>query len=279
MAGDYILNEDTAYEDSRQAAPRRLEKFLRAFIILAFIILGGKMIWLMGVTPFRPLSRIEIAGYTGVPREQIIFTAGITSVSSYFSVDVQSMERALMNIPAIQSARVIRHFPDRLHIILEGRRAVAAAFATVNGRTVPVFFDSQGVIFQVGNDERGGFIPPQLPVVSGLVIENPVPGMRLPVMFGAVFRQLEIIGASSPELLAALSEIRINPQPFDGFDLILYPVHRRVRVRITELNEETLRYTLLMVDVMAAREGGRVDIDFRSSIASYTIPYPEGGIR
>ena len=277
MAGDYILNEDTAYEDS--AAPRRLEKFLKAFIIIAFVILGGKMIWLMGVTPFRPFSRIEIAGYAGIPREQIIFTAGITGVSSYFSVDIPAMERALMNIPAVQSARVIRHFPDRLQIILEPRRAVAAAFATVGGRTIPVFFDSQGVVFKVGRDDRGGTIPPQLPIVSGLIIENPVPGMRLPAMFGSVFRQLERIAATSPELLSAISEIRINPQPFDTFDLMLYPMHRKVRVRINELNEETLRYTLLMVDVMAERETRRVDIDFRSSIASYTIPNLEGGTR
>jgi len=259
---DYILNEDTVSDP-----PRRLEKFLKAFIVLAVIILAGKMIWLMGVTPFRPLSRIDIVGYTGVSREQIVAAAGITSISSYFSTDVQAMERALMGIPAIQSARVIRHFPDRLQIILEGRRAVAAALVFVDGRTVPAFFDSQGVIFEIGREGRA--VPHHLPVVSGLIIERPVPGMRLPAMFGSFFRQLELIGASSPELLGAISEIRINPQPFDGFDLILYPIHRRIRVRVNELNEETLRYALLMVDVVASRESGIGKIDFRSSIASY----------
>jgi len=264
MAGDYILDEDTV-----SAPPRRLEKFLKAFIVLALLVLAVKMIWLMGITPFRPLSRIDIVGYTGVPREQIIAAAGITSVSSYFSADVRAMERALMGIPSIQSARVVRHFPDRLQIILEGRRAVAAAFVTVNGRTVPAFFDSQGVIFKIGRGERRYAALPQLPVISGFVIENPVPGMRLPAMFGSFFRQLERIGASSPELLGAISEIRINPQPFDGFDLILYPIHRRIRIRVNELNEETLRYALLMVDVVSSREPGIAKIDFRSSIASY----------
>ena len=263
MAGDYILNEDTVSE-----APRRLEKFLKAFIILAFLVLGGKMIWLMGVTPFRPLSRIDIVGYAGIPREQVLSAAGITGISSYFSTDVRAMETTLMaSFPVIQSARVFRHFPDRLQIVLEPRRPVATALATVGGRTVPVFFDSQGVIFQIGRSERE--ISPLLPVVSGIAIENPVPGMRLSAVFGTFFRQLERIGTTSPELLGAISEIRITPKAFDGFDLTLYPVHRRTRVIVSELNEETLRYTLLMVDVVASREPGIAKIDFRSSIASY----------
>ena len=264
MAGDYILNEEAA-----SSAPGRLEKFLKILIVIAFLVLGGKMIWLVGITPFRPFSRIDVAGYTGIAREQILAVAGVTGMSSYFSTDVRAMEIALMNsFPTIQSARVFRRFPDRLLITLEGRRAVATAFASFGGRTLPVFFDSQGVIFRIGGEAES---VPLLPVVSGIIIENPVPGTRLPVMFSPFFRQLERIGTIAPELLAAVSEIRINIKPFDGFDLILYPVHSRVRVRINELNEDTLRYTLLMVDVLASREPGIESIDFRSSIASYTL--------
>jgi hypothetical protein len=40
-------------------------------------------------------------------------------------------------------------------------------------------------------------------------------------------------------------------------------------VRIQELNEETLRYTLLMVDVLSQNESGIDSLDFRSGIASY----------
>ncbi|MCL2374248.1 MAG: FtsQ-type POTRA domain-containing protein [Treponema sp.] len=263
MAGDYALNESSV-----GAAPKRLEKILKAFIVIAFLVLGVKMIWLMGISPFRPFSRIDIVGYAGIPREQVLAAGGITASSSHFSTDARAMEQALMTFPSVQSARVFRHFPDRLQIVLEGRRAVAAAFVNAGGRTIPVFFDSQGVIFRIGGNEESFSM---LPVVSGLIIENPVPGMRLPVMFGSFFMQLEEIGMSSPELLGAISEFRINPKPFDGFDLILYPVHRRIRVRINELNEGALRYTLLMVDVLASREPGIESIDFRSSMASYVL--------
>ena len=262
MATDYVFSEESA-------APRRMEKILKAFIVLAILILGGKVIWLMGITPFRPFTRIDVIGYSGIPREQIFAAAGITAGSSYFSIDTRAMENALLTFPSIQSARVFRHFPDRLQIVLEGRRAVATALVNVGGRTMPVFFDSQGVIFRIGGDSES--LSMALPVVSGLIIENPVPGMRLPAMFGSFFRQLDEIAMFSPELLGAISELRINPKPFDGFDLILFPVHSRIRVRINELNEATLRYTLLMVDVLASREPGIESIDFRSSIASYVL--------
>jgi len=264
MAGDYILSGDTV-----SAAPRRFEKILKTFIVIGFLVLAGKLVWLMGITPFRPFSRIDIAGYSGIEREMILGAAGITGESSYFSADIQAMEKALMNIPVIQSARVFKHFPDRLQIVLEGRQAVASSLASLNGRTVPVFFDSQGVVFRIGGEESGESLSHLLPIISGLVIENPVPGMRLPVIFLSLFKQLEIIASSSPELLTAVSELRISPKPFDGYDLILYPVHRKVKVRIPELNEDLLRYTLLMVDVLASKEPGIESLDFRSGIASY----------
>jgi len=262
MAGDYILPEDTV-----AAAPRRYEKLLKTIIALGFLVLFGKLIWLTGITPFRPFSRIDVAGYPGIAREEVLAIAGITASASFISTDARAIERALAALPVIQSARVYKNFPDRLLIVLEGRRPVATALVSLNGKTVPVFFDSQGVIFQIGGDETAASVV--LPVVSGLVIENPVPGMRLPLMFSSLFRQLERIGASAPELLTAISEVRINPAPFDGFDLILYPVHRRVRVRINELNEDMLRYTLLLIDVLASKEPGIESLDFRSSIASY----------
>jgi cell division protein FtsQ len=88
-------------------------------------------------------------------------------------------------------------------------------------------------------------------------------------MYIPFFRELEKMSSSSPELLGAISEIGINRKPFDGFDLVLYPMHNKVRVRVNELNEDMLRYTLLMVDVLASNENGINSFDFRSGIASY----------
>jgi len=268
MAGDYILPEDTAAD-----GPTLFEKIFRVFIVIAVLCLGAELVWLLGITPFRPFSKIEISGDASFGRDEILAAAGITERSSYFSTNAFSAEKALAGLASLGSVRVLKHFPDRLQIVLEGRRAVASALASVNtgsdGRSVPVLIDSQGVVFQVGWDEKDETLPHLLPVISGLVIENPVPGMKLSSMFIPLFRELEKIEISAPELLAAVSELKINPRPYDGFDLTLYPVYKRVRVHLSELNEDTLRYTLLMVDVLAAKEPGIGSLDFRGGIASY----------
>jgi cell division protein FtsQ len=264
MAGDYIFPEETMTDDSP-----RFEKLLRVFIVLAVLFLGGELVWLLGITPFRPFSRIDINGYEGIDKGEILNMAGITAHSSYFSTEAAAIETALMNVSYLESARVFKYFPGRLQIILEGRRAVAQALSGANGRIVPVLFDRQGVVFRVGGEEKDASLFGMLPVISGLVIEDPFPGMRLPGLFIPLFAELEKIETSAPELLGAVSELRINRKLFDDYDLILYPVHKRIKVRLSEINEDLLRYTLLIVDVLGAREDEIDTLDFRSGIASY----------
>jgi len=270
MVGDY----DYVLDNSE--APTGFERFIRVFIVIAALCLGAELIWLLGISPFRPFSKIDITGLDGIDREEIFAMAGISASSSYFSTSAMKIENALMGISSIESARVFKFFPNRLRIVLESRKPVAFALASVNSKTVPVVFDSQGVIFEIG----GKTLPGIYPVISGLVIEDPVPGMRLPGPFIPFLKELEKIEMSAPELLSAVSEFRIYRKLFDGFDLILYPAHKKIKVRMSEINEDSLRYALLMVDVLSSdliSERGIDTLDFRSGIASY-IPkeaYPE----
>ena len=272
MADDYVLDRSTANRSTedrmalgRSEAPSRFGKPLKIIITLAVLCLCGELIWLLGLGPFRPFTRIDITGLDGIHREEILIKAGISESASYFSVNTREIENALLGISSIESAKVFKYYPGRLQIILEGRKAVASALASLNGQTVPVLFDSQGVIFEVG----GSSVPPVLPIVSGLVIEDPSPGMRLPGVVIPFLQELEKIEFSSPELLSAVSELRIDRKPYDGFNLILYPAHRKIKVRLSELNEDLLRYALLMVDVLSSREDEIEILDFRSGIASY----------
>jgi len=262
MAEDYILQEDAVPE-----APARFEKTFKVFITIALLCLCGKLIWLLGITPFRPFTRIDIYGYAETGREFIFDKAGIIPSLSYFTADVNAMEKSLMSLGVFESARVFKYFPARLQIVLEDRTAVAQALASIDGRSVPVLLDREGVVFGIGDYSalRSGM----LPVISGIVIEEPFPGMRLPALFISLFAELEKINNSAPELLGAVSELRVNRKLFDGYDLILYPAHRRIKVRLSELNENLLRYTLLMVDVLSSNEGAIDTLDFRSGIASY----------
>ena len=282
MARDYVIQSEP-----RAEAPAGFEKFMKVFVIIAILFLAGELVWLLGARPFMPFSGIDISGgeaslnrdsienssYFGITRSEILAKAGLTGESSYFSTRAHDIEKALLEFSTLESVRVIKRFPDRLKIIMEGRRAVAVAFAELGGKTVPVLFDSQGVVFEVGANKQESApqnsLAARLPVLSGLVIEEPFPGMRLPPFFIPLFRELEKIQLSSPELLAAVSELRINPRTYNSFDFLLYPMHKKVKVHLSELNEDLLRYTLLMVDVLAAKDPAIDSLDFRSGIASY----------
>jgi cell division protein FtsQ len=134
-----------------------------------------------------------------------------------------------------------------------------------------VYFDKHGVIFKFGT-QPDQTLPLNLPVISGLVITDPLPGMRLPTALTPFLHELAVIEEQAPVLLDAISEIRINRKPFDGFDLVLYPVHNPVRVLLgNSINEETLRYVLVMLDVFKEKSMHPAEIDFRSVMSPYSV--------
>jgi cell division protein FtsQ len=279
MSGDYIFPEDALPSES--AVSSGLEKTLKRFIIIAAIILGAELVWLLVVSPCMPLSKVDVTGLPELDKAAVLAAAGIGSRSSYLSVDVRAAEKALETLSQVGSARVIKRFPDSVRIVLEGRKAVALSLVPIDGRIYPVFFDREGVVFKVGT----GWPEPEtvssaLPIISGLVFEQYPLGSRLAPLFHTLLSGIEAIGNSAPELLAAISEIRINRKVYDGYDLILYPVHSPIRVRLeADLTVDKLRYALLMIDVAAARGNFVEEIDFRSGTASYTEKEVSPGYR
>jgi cell division protein FtsQ len=235
MSADFSYADDLSF---KPAAAGKIEKGLKRLLLVAGIILGAELLWLFGVSPCIPLSTVEVKGFPGFDGADVLNCAGIREGASFISVNAGEAQRLLSAHPLVESARVIKRFPDRLSIFLEPRRAVALSLAAVNGRLLPVYYDKFGVVFSIGG---GGALsssaalpsaPRNLPLVSGLVFEDPVPGMRLPAAFGPLLEEFAKIEEQAPELLEAVSEIRINPRSFDGFDLTLYPVHYPVRVRL-----------------------------------------------
>jgi cell division protein FtsQ len=275
MSGNFIYSEDVL--PSRSAASRGFEKGLKRLVIIAAVILGAECIWLFVVSPCMPFSTVEVNSFPGFDRDAVLELAGIDEGASWLTVDPAAAEKALAAYYPVESARVIKRFPDRLRIYLEPRRAVALSLASVSGRVLPVYFDREGVILKIGGGE-GVPVPQNLPVISGLVFEQPVLGARLPAALGSLLLSLEQIAAAAPELMGAVSEIRINRKPFDGFDLILYPLHNPVKVRLeNNLNEDTLRYVILMLDVFQSKDSSPDEIDFRSGLASYTVKEAPSG--
>jgi len=267
------MAEEYSYPSRFEAKTAMSVKILKMFLVVILVFLAGELVWVLGIGPFRPFSRVDIIGADNIAREEILAAAGLTSGMTFVSADVNAMEKAIAGIVSIESVKVVKYLPGRLRIIIQERQPVASAFVSLDGRTVPVLIDSQGVIFQIGDAKKNDFFSNILPVVSGLEINAPYLGERIPPLFLPLLEDIENLKDTNPNLLKMISEIKINLKSFNNFDLTLYPIHKKIKVRLSDLNEDRLQYNLLFIDLLPY-ESGIDTFDSRSSIASYI---PEGG--
>jgi cell division protein FtsQ len=268
MSPDYILaGKNTRPETGTGSI---MDKRLKRVILIIAGILGAELIWLFGVTPLLPLSVIDVSGIPDVDRAAILAYGGISVRSSYMTVNVEEVRKGLENFYLVESAQVIKQYPDTVRIFLEPRKIAAMSLVKIRNRMQPVYFDRQGMIIKIGNDDAGSALNLSAPLVSGFVFSGPSVGTRLPLMFEPFLSSLARINAASPELLTAVSEIRINRKSYGGFDLILYPVHSPVKFRVgSDLTEDTLRHMILMIDVLSSTGTPVEEIDLRTGTASY----------
>jgi len=246
----------------------KIEKSLKRLLIIAGVIFAAEIVWLFIVSPFIPFSTVDVQAFADISRAEVLKIAEIDDTSSFVSTNVKDAQDKLSTLILVESAKVIKRFPDKLTISLTPRKAAAVTLASVNGKQRPLFIDKKGVLFKLGDTLSGE--ASGLPLISGL--ENPQMYMQLPASLVPLTEKISAISTSSPELLSAISEIRIEQKPWEGYDLVLYPVHSSIRVRIeNNLTEEILRYMLLMLNVFDNDSRKPQEIDFRSGIGSYKV--------
>ncbi|MDR0441791.1 MAG: FtsQ-type POTRA domain-containing protein [Treponema sp.] len=254
--------------NSRTKPVKKTDKGLKRIAAFAGIVLAAELIWLLGISPSIPFTTVEVHGFRGFDRSEILACAGINDRASFISTNVKEVQKRLAAHNLVESARVTKRFPDRLTIILVPRRAVVVALASAGAGQLPLYIDRHGVIMKMGGDVEAN----DLPVLSGLVFENPQAGMQLPESLLPLLESISGIAGVSPELLTAISEIHVEKRAWDGLELVLYPVHSSIRVRVeNNISGDVIRYILLVLDVLESRNPKPEEIDFRSGLGSYKI--------
>lgn len=270
MSDAYLLDRNERERSSGTARRRgagRLEPALLVVAALLGLLLVAELGWFLVYVPTRPLRSVDIVGAEGMVRQELLAVAGIDGKTTYFSLDAAKAEQSLETLPGIAAASVAKRFPDGVKISVVPRVPLAVALAEVDGRTVPVVFDDEGVVFRMAGNVAAASSGP---VISGLRFERPREGMRLPAFLKPLLAQLAELKRDSPALLDALSEIRVVPGAYDTYELVVYPARTGPRVRIgSELNQEVLRYMMLLLDVLASREIETDELDFRTGTATY----------
>jgi cell division protein FtsQ len=275
MAREFIYdNVDREGESPQKSVSSgNIEKGLKRLLLIAGIVIVCEFIWLFGIRPCIPFSVVEVTGFQGFDRGAVLEYAGIDEKASFASVSVKQTEKVLLANHLVESARVAKRFPDRLSIYLKPRTAVALWMVMIDGQQMPMYFDRHGVVLKIGNMANN--IPlDNLPVISGLVFTDPEPGTKLPDILVPFLNELALIEERAPVLLEAISEIKINlnPRAFNGFDLVLYPRHNHIRVQLGgSINEDMLRYVLVILDAFKTQSVQPVEIDIRSIMSPYSV--------
>ena len=107
-----------------------------------------------------------------------------------------------------------------------------------------------------------------------LVGEEVHAGLRLPEGIKPLLEDLDRLAREAPELARLVSEVRLVPLTQERFELLLYPVAYRIRLRLGgRLEAESLRSALVILDLLERQNlQGRVEeLDLRTRDVVYRI--------
>jgi len=215
---------------ARQRRPaRRLRRVLRTLgravgtgLVLAALGAGGiaAVHWLR-TAPALAVARVEVAGLHRLPEATVLAAAGIARGVNLFAVDPEVVEDRVGALPGVRSARVVRHLPDRVVLLVEEREPYALVNASGAGGLV--WIDADGRL--VAPERRPG--PPPLPILSGVEPVAAAADHPLADRLHAGLALLRALQRTGGRIAGRISEIDLEPA--DG--PVLYTVDG-VEVRV-----------------------------------------------
>ena len=254
-------------EPKKRKAPKRLSRFYW----LAIIVLSGfvlvELVFQLLIAPNLRIEHVQVESDFPISDQELLAIAGIRGKEYYFSVRCDAVEANLASYPVVREVEVEKVFPDTLKIVLRQRKALALAFSYTEEKMVPVVFDAEGVIFQVGRSVSEW----DLPVVSGLRF-NPILGIELPSRLKPFLEEMEFLRENAPELFGLISEIKIYSTNDVDFELVLYPIGYDTRISLGEgIDEQSIKYALMVLDVMEEQGMQVEELDFRTGDVVYRL--------
>lgn len=260
---DVLAGENYVRRAPRPERTGATQRVLVVAIVLLSLVLAGELVYHLLVAPRLAIEEIRIESNLPIPDEELLAIAGVRIGVPFFAVDAAAVEAKIARHPVVLDAQVDVTFPSRMTISATRRQPLAAALAETPDGSVPLVFDEEGVVFQIGLGEVAG----ELPIVSGLRFESVDLGLELPALVVDFLVQLRRIRMQSPELYRLFSEYRIVRKNDYAYEVVLYPMHYALPVRIaTSIDEDMIQYVMMMLDVLH-REGrlsSLVELDFRN---------------
>lgn len=241
---------------------------VKILVFVLAVLLFVELIISMVLVPCFSKPSITVSGLKSASQQEFTELLGSMKTSSWLRFDTQRAASLLSSVPYIDSVDVSKVFPDRVIVSVKERVPVAKTVNNNGGRYISVQIDKNGVLF-TGNRQKSD-TDYEIPLVSGLPVEKFREGMSIPANYRVLLDQIETVRSRSQKYFAAISEIQVVQKEYGNYELVLYPVHKHVRVLTDRsLNEEALKYMMVVLDVVDSIEPDVSEIDLRYGSVSY----------
>ena len=246
----------------------------RLLLIIIGVLSGAivlEIVFHLAIAPLFTIKRVVVESELTISRDRILEIARIDGSEDFFSLDTGTLVRNLEQYHPVKSATAEKVFPDVVRIVIEARKPVAVAFASENGRSIPLLIDEEGVVFHKG---AAGVKDWSLPILSGVQFQQVTVGTRLPALLQPFLEDLQTLKLESPVHFDLISEFRVVKKGEYEMEVVLYPVSHRVPVRIgNSIDEDLCNALIVALDVLDAQgtlERVR-EIDFRTGEIVYRL--------
>lgn len=260
---------DSAYTGSNGKDAKSDKVVVAVKVIIAVLAFCAVLEFLFYkfIIPSTSVPLVSVTGQSECTAEEIVSLLRPMNARNWFSFDVQAATSIIASESIVDSVSVKKVFPNKIYISIKEREPVAMAFVEKDERTMAVQIDKNGVFFPVR--KRFSNVS-ALPILSGIPVEYMGDGMRIPSKYRDLIEQISRIKAMSQNYFAAISEICVVPKDSGSYELVLIPVSSKIRVLTDRtLNEDALKYMMVVLDVVNSIEPDVSEIDLRYGSVSY----------
>lgn len=263
---DYFLSADINNADSTEKTEKKVRIIKIIFAVLC-LLLAGEFIYYKLIMPGFASPKITVSGQKNYTAQDIGQMLLSMSNENWHTFDIEHASAIISSDADIESVIIEKKFPDKIFINIVEREPVALTFVNMEDDTVAMQIDKNGVIFEGKNKSIDSN---KVPIISGLPIEYLAQGMRIPSKYRPLIDQITKISSLPQNYFAGISEICVQPKEFGNYELALIPSQSHVKVLTDRsLNEEALKYMMVVLDVVNQIGTDVSEIDLRYGSVSY----------
>lgn len=271
VSDGYIYNTNSDVINSNPSKVSVKNSKIKIIKILVIVLSVFLLLEVLAYTLVLPcFSEIEVSfqGTKNLSTRQLYNTISTNLQANWFELNTDQIVTELKKIPNIDTVTAEKRFPNLLFVSITERVPVAISLANKNGKTISYQIDKKGTIFNADQN----IINSVIPLVTGLSMDNLDEGDRLHVKLRPIMEQIEEIQRIKPEYLSVISEIRVLPKEFGGYELMVYPMYYHTRVLMdSNFTVDSLQHMMVILDVMKSLNNMPEEIDLRYGSISYKI--------